>query len=61
RWKSPPIEAYFASYLDSQFKNLSFAKMIETIANAVNTPVQTEIDQLYDGVQLDFPVENELK
>ncbi|CAG8630275.1 3640_t:CDS:2 [Cetraspora pellucida] len=51
RWESPPIEAYFASYLDPQFKNLSFA----------NTPVQMKMDQLYNGVQLDFLIENEIE
>lgn len=74
RWESPPIEAYFASYLDPRFKNLSFAsnekkkkvqdmllEIIEARANAIDTPVQTEMDQLYDGVQLDFPIENEIE
>ncbi|CAG8564782.1 11403_t:CDS:2, partial [Scutellospora calospora] len=49
-WESLLIKAYIASYLESQFKNLSFVsnekKETET---SFDTLAQTEIDQFYDG------------
>ncbi|CAG8526230.1 9593_t:CDS:2, partial [Racocetra persica] len=55
------LEAYFASYLDPQFKNWSLLvikqkaqdillEIIKARANAIDIPVQTKIDQLYNDV-----------
>lgn len=71
RWETPLIEAYIASYLDPHFQNMSFtykekkervqnkiSKIIEVDTN-INIPVQTEMDQFFDGyIQNDCLVNN---
>ncbi|CAG8818307.1 25586_t:CDS:1, partial [Gigaspora rosea] len=73
RWESPQIEAYVASYLDSRFKNLSFASnekkkrvldFLSEMINATettNTSTQTEMDRFYDGEASGHLVNNELE